>query len=543
MTSNLVQTETPKADSELLRTSPPEKQPPNFIWFQDTFRCVGYNHIHMTEALSALDVAQKKSFKKAILAFAVKGDYATRSIITLAYSLNSLLKQFRTNSFDITWIAKILEKQATRNHIGMIKSFFIFWKAQDPSAITGEALQVFFKTKRSKPRNSNVLSDDPEKSWLSPEEYSSLLADIWRNYESGHFSTSQTFMLLLSMQYARRPTQLSYLKIKDFRIAAANDASGLSGPMVSFPSIKDMTSESGFRDSKFEHHPVPSHLWNLFEVLRCENRKLFNYELGINLSDSELEMLPVFITTGRIQTAISELSNHYKLKWRSNLDHILFHLHKNIISNIIAWRPNSRQIIKPPLSHRTGRPIVVNATRLRHTRARQLARKGVPMHVLSHWLGHTDERSIQAYYNDPAEDARKLDEAMSPALIPLAMAFAGNLIDNEEQASRYKDPTSRLELAQRGKLKTVGSCGKHSFCATTSVPIPCYRCRHFEPLVTAPHEEVLEALKIRQEEENQALRIGGARNLLIPIDLSEDILAVQNCIDRCNAHKAEQRIL
>ncbi|MFK8082501.1 MAG: hypothetical protein AB8B97_19650 [Granulosicoccus sp.] len=166
-------------------------------------------------------------------------------------------------------------------------------------------------------------------------------------------------------------------------------------------------------------------------------------------------------------------------------------------------------------------------------------RKGNGHDVIGRGKYNTSERSLKAYYNDPAEDARQLDEDMAPALVPLAMAFAGTLIDSEEQASRYDDPTSRLEFATDHTLKSVGHCGKHSFCATTSVPVPCYRCKHFEPLVSAPHGEVLEALTHRQAEEKKALKIGGARNLLVPIDLSADIQAVQNCIDRCDARKVE----
>ena len=128
---------------------------------------------------------------------------------------------------------------------------------------------------------------------------------------------------------------------------------------------------------------------------------------------------------------------------------------------------------------------------------------------------------------------------MAPELTPLAMAFTGNLIDSEEQATRHDDPTSKLEFASDTVLKNLGNCGKFSFCATTSVPVPCYRCKYFEPLVAAPHHEVLEALEIRQEAEKQSLKIGGTRNLLIPIDLSADIRAVQSCIERCNHRKAE----
>ena len=71
------------------------------------------------------------------------------------------------------------------------------------------------------------------------------------------------------------------------------------------------------------------------------------------------------------------------------------------------------------------------------------------------------------------------------------------------------------------------------------MPIPCYRCKFFEPLVNAPHHEVLEALIQRQIAERQTLSIGGQRNLLIPIDFSSDIRAVETCISLCNARKAE----
>ena len=540
MTNNRAQAENPNTDAELQRTRHFEQSPSDFVWDKDIFCHVGHRHMDMTDALSQFDYTLKASFKQAALEFAIKGDYTPIGITSLFVATNASLKRFSVRVFDKSWIVQAMHVPAFMYNIGAIKKFFIFWKARDSQAISDEALQLLAKIQGRRGK-CNVLSDDPEKSWLTNEEYEALVASVWRNYEDSVFATSHTLMLLLSMQYARRPMQLAHLKIKDFRIAAPGDISGLSGPSVSFPGVKDKESKSGFRDSKFEHHPVPEHLWNLFDLQRNEVRALFERQLGIRLCDSEIEKLPVFAEAGRIKSAASKLTDHYRIDWHAQLDHQLFHMKADSVSRILAWRHNGRKYIDPPLSHRTGRPIVVNATRLRHTRARQLARKEVPMHVLSYWMGHTSEKSLGAYYNDPAEDARKLNEAMAPALMPLAMAFAGNLIDSEEQASRYNDPTSRLEFAKRGELKNVGNCGRHSFCATTSVPIPCYRCRYFEPLVSAPHQEVLEALKSRQEEENLALHIGGARNLLVPIDLSADILAVQNCIDRCNARKIELR--
>lgn len=536
MSQHLAKIESPSLDSELNKTQSPNETPLDFFWKQDVFNHIGYMSINMAATLSKFAPAKKESFRQAVLDFSVSGNYASSRIRSIFSAINLFYKHTMP---DIERVARITAIPFLQLRIGSLKNFFIFWKARDLHAITDEALQLLVKTKRYSTHSSNVLSDDPEKSWLSDNEYEALLASVWRNYEDNLFTAGLTLMILLSMQYARRPIQLSHLKIKDFRIATLGDSSGLSGKMVSFPGVKDINAETGFRDSKFEHHPLPDHLWNLFKIQRNEVRAIFEPLLGTRLTDSDLDQLPIFTTERRIEKAISWLTDHCRVNWRTLLDHHLFHITASEASKKLNSKFYAKLGIEPPLSHRTGRPIIVNATRMRHTRARQLARKGVPLHVLSHWLGHTTEHSIRAYYNDPAEDARKLDKAMAPALMPLAMAFAGNLIDSEDHASRSNDPASRLEFAKEDELKNVGNCGKHTFCATTSVPVPCYRCRYFEPLVSAPHEEVLEALNIRQEEENLALRIGGARSLLVPIDLSADIIAVQNCINRCNARKIE----
>ena len=526
------------SDAELRRTQRPDEPISDFVWEADILRFVGNWSVNMQSALSTTPPALKNSFKNAVTNFIAKGDYSPTVYQNCFTSIANSLKQHPKGIFDDSWLAEAIESIMFRRNIGSIRGFFILWDRDDPKVIQDSTLQMLVKIQRPGVGSSNVLSDDPELSWLTDAEYETLLINVWRNYENDNFSVTRTLTLLLSMQYARRPIQLSQLKIGDFRIATANDDSGLTGPVVAFPGVKDVSAESSFRDSKFEIHPLPEHLWNLFELQRNHVRVQFENQLGLNLSDAELDDVPVFTTNIRIKTAVTHLTDHYCLDWRDNLNHRLFHLMTKRISTHLTWDSKADDAIILPLSHRTGRPIKLNATRLRHTRARQLARKGVPRHVLSHWLGHTSEKSLKAYYNDPAEDARQLDEAMAPALVPLAMAFAGTLIDSEEQASRYDDPTSRLELATDNLLKSVGHCGKHSFCATTSVPVPCYRCKHFEPLVSAPHGEVLEALTHRQTEEKQALKIGGARNLLIPIDLSVDIQAVQNCIDRCNARKA-----
>lgn len=543
-------------EADFKRTELPHQQEEEavFYWEDDSFVHSGQSTINMTKALSQMNPSLKASFKQHFVSFTKQGEYSPNTYISIMKSLNGALNEQPTSAFDTEWIAQALVKPAFhRSKRGLI-NFFLHWKERDSAAINQGALRLMNNTAACPPGPRNVLSDDPEKSWLNNDEYEGLLSLIWNNYDRGDTGTQVTLIRLLSMQYARRPIQIAHLKIGDIRENDSSNRYGLTGRIVNFPGVKDITAETGFRDSKFEPHPLADHLWNLCNVQRQEVRALYEHTLGFTLTDDQLNKLPLFCNVARIKKARQILEDNRQLNLIENLDTRLFHLQPFRIIKVLSWIDNSPtcdytagqplRSLRPklPISPRTGKPMVITATRMRHTRARQLARQGVSNHMLSNWLGHTSERSLDAYYNDPAEQARQLNEAMAPLLAPLAMAFAGTLIDTGDQATRASVPTSKLEFASASELKGVGHCGKNSFCATTSIPIPCYRCKHFEPLVDAPHREVLEALEQRQAKENQVLTIGGPRNLLLPIDLSADIRAVANCIARCNARKAEREI-
>lgn len=539
---------------DLQRTERPEQWGNNYYWEDDDLVHIGQGRSKMTKALSQLSPSRKASFKQQIISFSMQGDYSPTSYSVFFSTLKSALKANPTSTIDADWISQALDNSSFHRYKHPITKFFLHWKEHDSGAISPEALRLLIDTAARGIGPRNVLSDDPEKSWLTDEEYENLLSAIWENYDRGISGTQVTLIKLLSMQYSRRPRQIALLKIGDVCESDGSDCQGVKGRTIYFPGIKDITAETDFRDSKFESHPLADHLWDLYQVQYHEVKALYESTLDFSLSDEQLKKLPLFCSELRIKEARSLIEGKQKLNILDSLDSEFFHLRKGYVINIITWINNTpncnygvehpSRSVRPklPVSLRTGQTMVVTATRMRHTRARQLARQGVPKHVLAHWLGHTSEKSLGAYYNDPAEQARELDEAMAPALAPLAMAFTGTLIDSENQAKRASDPTSKLEFSRAGELKSVGRCGKHSFCATTSVPIPCYRCKHFEPLVEAPHHEVLEALQQRQTAEEQMLKIGGQRILLIPIDLSSDIRAVENCILRCNARKAEREI-
>lgn len=549
----------PLADADkLFDLDPKRTERPNspgiFYWDGDILLNKGQDKFNLTAALSQLGSSLRASFKQHLISFSTLGDYSPNTYATIFSALQASLNAHPTRSFHTGWITKALTNPTFHRNKKGISRFFLNWRERDSTAISNKALNLLYDADPTPRLPRNVLSDDPTKSWLTDEEYESLLRAVWDNYDRGISGTQVTLIKLLSMQYARRPIQIAYLKIGDIRENYGSDDFGPIGKVINFPGAKDLGSETNYRDSKFEPHSLAEHLWNLCQIQRKEVKNLYEHNLGLSLKNDQLAKLPLFCSDSRIKQSMQLIENQLQLKVLANLDSELFHLRKVSIGQMLTWSSNTPTcdlgtakrrgpaIPKPPISSRTGQNMEVCATRMRHTRARQLARQGIPKYMLSHWLGHTSEQSIDAYYNDPAEEARKLDEAMAPALAPLAMAFTGTLIDSTDQATRASDQTSKLEFAYAGELKNVGHCGKFSFCATTSVPIPCYRCKHFEPLVDAPHQEVLDALLQRQAAEEQVLKIGGPRNILIPIDLSADIRAVKNCIAHCVVRRTEREM-
>ncbi|HDS1756045.1 site-specific integrase [Pseudomonas sp. M5] len=498
-----------------------------------------------TLLLAPLSHEVRESFKQAIIHYRTDGRLGISSIRAIIRTLRTAAKAHPTDIIDTNWIAKSLKEKRFRKNKTAIRLFLEYWKDRHPHAITSEALNLLAQVRSGASRSDNVNSDDPEISWLTDEEFEDTLQTTWTHYDETGDAQS-ALLRLLSLQYARRPSQLRDLKFSDLKTGSGKNHTDAIENEIHFPARKEKFIDTEFRGGKIEEHPIADHLWHLLQIQRNKIQLCFESVLHTKLSDSQVQLLPIFTTIRRILKACRTLENILHLDPVSNLGDELFHLDPDRICGAIAFKYDltiNRDSTKPPtlpLSQRTGKPIHIHAIRLRHTRIRQLARQGVPRAILSHWLGHISDQALNSYYNDPSEQARQIDELLAPMLTPIAMAFTGTIITTDAEATHPNDPLKRLDFAKDGLLHNLGRCGKFSFCATTSIPIPCYRCRNFEPLVDAPHEEVLEALRFRQTQE-QALIIksGSMRNLLIPIDLSADIRAVERCIAQCKLKRED----
>jgi hypothetical protein len=151
-------------------------------------------------------------------------------------------------------------------------------------------------------------------------------------------------------------------------------------------------------------------------------------------------------------------------------------------------------------SERTGDLLHISPIRFRRTLGTRAAQEGHGELVIAEMLDHSDTQHVGSYVASVPEIAARIDRAMAMEMAPLAQAFKGALINNESEATRHGDPSSRiLDLRIDRSMKPMGSCGQYSFCEFNA-PIACYTCRSFEPWLDGPHEAVLNHLLEKREQ-------------------------------------------
>lgn len=477
-------------------------------------------------SILTMDSETISGFKSTIKSIAGKGSLSPGTLAGYVRNIASTVRKSPVLTFTSINYPTLIATRSNETVIAF-RSILNAWYRLGMPGISLETINVVNDLKRPATQGrKRINSDDVTEGWYTTEEYEQLIDVYWTDFETEKANLRDTTALLLNAQYARRGIQLANLKVSDFQSEGETD--GISGKRVAFPSAKDRTAEQWFRGSKFEVHPVGEDLWNL--CAQQIHSTIHHHEVffGRELSAEERYQLPVFQKDFKSLKKYKDFK--FKLAKEEDSSTSVFHVHSSVIATILGKRKGTKVI-----SMRTGEPLREFAYRMRYTRARQLARLGVPRTTLSYWLGHEGNGSLEHYYDDPAENARILDIEMRVILAPLAQAFLGSLRDTESDAIRGDDPSSRIEL---DGSHNVGTCGEHGFCSA-SVPIPCYRCSKFQPWVNAPHEEVLIRLIERQQEENNIHIPSKGRRILIPLQLEKDIAAVQLVIQLCDARKRE----
>ena len=188
---------------DLNATANPD-QNPRIFWEGNVFVCLERSNTDCSYLLNNLVSEVRESLKKAILQYRADGQIGLTKLIGMLSTLRTSAKKNPTNLIDANLVAKCLENRTFRIEKITTLSFLKYWKDRDPSnstVVTPDALRLLAQAEAAPRASSNVNSDDPDKSWLTNDEYADSLQTTWSHYDAtGDEQT--TLIRLLSLQYA-----------------------------------------------------------------------------------------------------------------------------------------------------------------------------------------------------------------------------------------------------------------------------------------------------------------------------------------------------
>lgn len=353
----------------------------------------------------------------------------------------------------------------------------------------------------------------PTEGPLSDLEFEALHQKLTEGFESNAINTEDFILAQVFISTGRRPAQLADLKAKDLIEAQADD--GLREFILNVPRRKQRG--VSWRE-QFKPFALTTDIGLLIKKLIESNTyrflQLFNISSLSNIG--ELPLFPRWSVIKEVQEETQDVNNalqkpeiHYlSPELRSWLDAIVYSLEIH--------------------SERTGKQLRVFPTRLRRTLATRAAREGFGELIIAELLDHSDTQNARVYTENVPEHVNAINKAVAQQLAPLAQAFAGVIVEKENDAKRGDDITSRV----RSEGGNVGTCGHYGFCGALA-PIACYTCRNFQPWIDAPHEDVLNSLIA---ERNRILEITKDQTMASINDRT--ILAVTQVIQICEKRRA-----
>ncbi|AWJ86267.1 integrase (plasmid) [Azospirillum sp. TSH58] len=390
--------------------------------------------------------------------------------------------------------------EGTEWYLGTLRGFFRIWRDLSLPGIGHEVVTLLDKMRlKGNRKGEAVRTADPLKGAFSDIEYSGVVNALHNGFAKNKISMENYILVWLFLALGARPIQLAALKLSDFSVVRASDKAAMYILKVTRAKQRGQALRTEFKNRKIL--PDMGKIVEKFCHLSCIHWR----ELG--LRD---DMIPFFVNP-----ANAEASEDFRY---------------HCSSRDLAARVRDVFDLLNVTSERTGKKLNVTTRRFRYTIGTRAAKEGASELVIAEILDHSDTQNVGVYVEAVPEIIERIDKAMAIHLAPMAQAFAGVLIDGEEQATRAGDPTSRI-VDPDNLGRPVGNCGTYGFCGAIA-PIACYTCRNFQPWLDGPHEEVLD--KLLNERKRIVDETGDATIASINDRL---ILACAEVIRLCEARK------
>lgn len=377
--------------------------------------------------------------------------------------------------------------------LGTLNGLLQKWVALGLPGVEPEcATYLLERRKPGHKKGEAVRTRDPVEGPLSEDEYSSLYSAVNTAYGRGELPLWMVLLARLLLACGGRISQYASLKLCDF------DGDKLE---LSLPQAK--TGEEHTR-SRFL----------LFDISPQTGRLITDYVNGLRAQGYDHNC--AFFSQDLV------MPQGPRKKQLRGVDHLFYgHCSPSTLSKRFSVLMAE---IAPPTSRLDFAPMPLTSRRFRYTFGTRLAEEGASKVVIANRLGHADLQHVDVYVAASPKIVENIDRTMGALLAPLARAFKGQLVEDEEHSIRKGAPGSRI-IDFRVSKDLVGSCGgKGSNCAFNK-PVACYTCFRFEPWLDAPHAKVLARLLAEREKWLTDDRMAAVND--------EPIRAVQEVIALC----------
>lgn len=350
--------------------------------------------------------------------------------------------------------------------IGTLNGLLQKWAALGLPGVASECATYLLE--RKKPGNTKgeaVRTRNPVEGPLSEEEYTAFYSAVNAAYGRGDLPLWTLLLNRLLLACGGRISQYASLKLVDFDIATS---------VLNLPQAK-----TGLENARSS--------FLAFDISPQTGRLIADYVGGLRNKghDDDSAFFP--------QDLIMPRGPRKQLRAIGDL----FYGHCTP-PTLSRWFNTLVAEIAPPTSRLDYAPIPLTPKRFRYTFGTRLAEEGASKVIIANRMGHVDLQQVDVYVAASPKIVENIDRAMGAMLAPLAQAFKGQLVQDEEHTTHKGAPGSRI-IDFRVSKDPVGSCAGQGKSCGFNKPVACYGCFRFEPWLDAPHEKVLERLESERE--------------------------------------------
>jgi integrase len=382
--------------------------------------------------------------------------------------------------------------------LGSLSGFLKKWHALGYPGVTDDTVALLKQLRlKGNIKGEAVLTMDSENGPYTDLEFQSIQHALEMAFEKNKIDLGDYVLVWLYMALGQRSIQYAALKVCD--VMASESKEGMTIYVIHIPRAKQRNQLT--RDEFKDRLLIPK----IGEKLLLHAHEVREQFRDILRDPDQSPLFPA------------------KQIQKNEAPGFEFHRTSHSLASTLEGILNRLNVV----SERTGKPLHITATRFRRSIGTRAAIEGHGELVIAELLDHTDTQNVGVYVQARPEIVERIDRAVALHLAPLAQAFAGIIIENEDDASRTGDPTSRVcDPRFAPSMKPMGSCGKYGFCGLMA-PLACYTCMNFQPWLDGPHEAVLDYLIAERE---RLLEVCDTRIASVK---DRTILAVAEVVRRC----------